>query len=171
IPNPWQAGRLPHGRGHARSRGHPMSSPLQDSARAAFVESFGGEPTVVARAPGRVELLGNHTDYNGGLVLAAAIDRYTAVAGRSRPERMARVRSSAFGADEFPVDAPEPGAPGSWGRYVRGVVWSLGEGAEVRAGFEAALAGDVPLGAGLSSSASLQAAFAEFLVASGVAGA
>src|SRR5215218_2266247 len=111
-----------------------MSSPLQDSARAAFVEAFGREPTVLAQAPGRVELLGNHTDYNGGLVLAAAIDRFTAIAGRpgdgsgagAGPARQARVRSRNFAADErFDLDGLQPGEPGSWGRYVRGVVWAL----------------------------------------------
>src|SRR5215213_3471644 len=142
-----------------------MSSPLQDSARAAFVEAFGRDPTVMAQAPGRVELLGNHTDYNGGLVLAAAIDRFTVVAGRPGPDREGRVRSRNFATDErFVLDAPEQGEPGSWGRYVRGVVWALEDAqGPLRSGFEAAIAGDVPLGAGLSSSASLQAALALFL--------
>ena len=129
-----------------------------------FRETYGAAPEFLARAPGRVELLGNHTDYNGGFVLAVAIDRYTAVAGRSVSGGRGRIRSAAFGHDDFPVDDPERGAPGAWERYVRGVVWSL----DVRAGFEASLAGDVPLGAGLSSSASLQAALATFLIASGV---
>lgn len=133
-----------------------------------FRETFGAAPEFLARAPGRVELLGNHTDYNGGFVLAVAIDRYSAVAGRSVSSRRGRVRSSAFGDDNFSVDDPERGASGSWERYVRGVVWSLGERSGVRAGFEAALAGNVPLGAGLSSSASLQASLATFLLASGV---
>lgn len=133
------------------------------NAVAVFRDAFGSAPAVLARAPGRVELLGNHTDYNGGLVLAVAIDRYTAVAGRAVAGRGARVHSAAFGDDSFPVDHPGRGAPGSWGRYVRGVVWALGG----RAGFDAAVAGDVPLGAGLSSSASLQAALATFLTAAG----
>ncbi|MBV8556764.1 MAG: galactokinase family protein, partial [Planctomycetaceae bacterium] len=59
-----------------------MSSTPEGAARAAFVESFGAAPGVLSRAPGRVELLGNHTDYNGGLVMAAAIDRSTVVVGR-----------------------------------------------------------------------------------------
>ncbi len=63
-----------------------MSAPweaLLARARAAFADRFGGEPAVMGWAPGRVELLGNHTDYNGGLVIAAAIDRSTVVVGRS----------------------------------------------------------------------------------------
>ncbi len=128
-----------------------MPSPLQESARAACVAAFGREPTVLARAPARVELLGNHTDYNGGLVLAAAIDRFTVVAGRPSAERQGRVRSVDFAADEtFAIDALEPGEPGSWGQYVRGVVWALQESqGPSRGGFEAAIAGNVPLGAGL----------------------
>src|SRR6185437_4465573 len=134
-----------------------------------FTESFTAPPAVLGRAPGRVELLGNHTDYNGGLVLAVAVDRFTAVSGRSVAGREGRVRAAAFGEDDvFSVDAPAKGEPGSWRRYVRGVVWSLGELLELRGGFEAAVAGDVPLGAGLSSSASLQASLASFLLAAGV---
>lgn len=141
---------------------------LEQAAIIAFREAYGVAPAVVARAPARVELLGNHTDYNGGLVLAAAIDRFTAVAGRPRSARRGRVRSSGFGDETFDVDALEKGAEGAWGRYVRGVLWSLGEHFEIRHGFDAAIVGDVPLGAGLSSSASLQASLASFLIAAGV---
>lgn len=136
-----------------------------------FRERFGASAAVLTRAPGRVELLGNHTDYNGGLVLAAAIDRFTAVAGRALPGGEARVHSIEFGADDrFSVSNPEKGEAGSWGRYVRGVAWALGEAYGVQSGFEAVVTGDVPLGAGLSSSASLQAAVGMFLIASGAVG-
>ncbi len=141
-----------------------MTSSLpEEQAITGFEEKFGVRPEVLARAPGRVELLGNHTDYNGGLVLAVAIDRYTAVAGRVATGRRARVHSAAFGDDEFAVDDPATGEPTGWTRYVRGVVWALGESRELSSGFDIALAGDIPLGAGLSSSASLQAALATFL--------
>ena len=100
-----------------------------DAGPAAFTDRFGGEPAVLGCAPGRVELLGNHTDYNGGLVMAAAIDRSTIVVGRRssrqrsqgrlgqlRPVRhlLARWRSSRTEA-------------GAWTRYVRGVCWALAE--------------------------------------------
>jgi galactokinase len=150
-----------------------MPSPSEAAARSAFGETFGGEPETSARAPGRIELLGNHTDYNGGLVLAAAIDRFTAVVGRQIKGREAIVVSSNFEqAETFDLDALAPGEPGSWGRYVRGVIWALREdrGHALASGFEAVIAGDVPLGAGLSSSASLQAAVALFLLGSGVVG-
>ena len=143
-----------------------MPSTSEDRARASFLETFGGEPTALGRAPGRVELLGNHTDYNGGLVLAAAIDRSTVVVGRPSAGHLARVASANLGeVDEFPVDSIKPGASSdAWGRYIRGVTWAVREAyGPLASGFEAALAGDVPIGAGLSSSASLQAAFALLL--------
>ena len=72
-------------------------------------------------APGRVELLGNHTDYNGGLVMAAAIDRSTVVVGRSSSSRQARVVSVNFGQDDaFSLDEIEQTESGAWTRYVRG---------------------------------------------------
>lgn len=143
-----------------------MAETLDQTVRAAFTAAFGGTPEVVARAPGRVELLGNHTDYNGGLVLASAIDRFTLVAGRPIAGRVARVRSLGFdGEAVFLIDALQRGEPGSWGRYVRGVVWAMQEKyGELLSGFEAIIAGDVPRGAGLSSSASLEAALGMFLV-------
>jgi galactokinase len=149
-----------------------MGSPVALAAHETFSRSFGGRPTAEARAPGRVELLGNHTDYNGGLVLAAAIDRDTVVVGRPRADRQALVRSADFPEpDAFPLDAIEQGESGHWGRYVRGVVWALQERfGPLRSGFEAALAGNVPLGAGLSSSASLQSALALFLLRIGLVG-
>jgi galactokinase len=147
-----------------------MPISLEQSARAAAIDAFGEAPNVVAMAPARVELLGNHTDHNGGLVLAAAIDRYTVVVGRSVAGRQGAVRSANLGGiDAFPIDNLSPGEPGAWGQYVRGVTWALDESdGPLRSGFDAALAGDVPLGAGLSSSASLQSAFAMFLLATGV---
>ena len=146
------------------------SHDLEATTRQAFREAFGGEATVVARAPGRVELLGNHTDYNGGLVLATAIDRFTVVVGRPVSGREGRFRSVNFAASEaFELDAIEPGEPGSWGRYVRAVHRALGEArGRFTGGVEAAIAGDVPLGAGLSSSASLEASLGLFLLRAGV---
>jgi galactokinase len=142
-------------------------------ARSAFADEFDGEPAVMGWAPGRVELLGNHTDYNGGLVIAAAIDRGTVVAGRrDRDPGRARACISAANlglADSFFLDAIEPTEAGSWSRYTRGVCWAMTEWAgRLESGFEAVIVGDVPLGAGLSSSASLQASVAWFLIQLGV---
>ncbi len=144
---------------------------LEAAAARAFASEYGGRARIAARAPGRVELLGNHTDYNGGLVMAAAIDRHTAVVGRVWTEREGRVYAANFeGSARFPLAAIERGPVGTWPNYAKGVVWALQEalGVELTAGFEATIAGEVPLGAGLSSSASLQAAFAFFLLQAGV---
>src|SRR5207253_36152 len=132
----------------------------------AFTARFQGEPAVMGWAPGRVELLGNHTDYNGGLVMSAAIDRSTVVVGRRTDDRKARFISVNFDqADTFPLDAIERTEAGAWTRYVRSVCWALSEWCgPLESGFEAAIAGDVPLGAGLSSSASLQASLGWFLI-------
>src|SRR5262249_20093711 len=139
---------------------------LLQLATAAFTARFGGEPDVMATAPGRVELLGNHTDYNGGLVIAAAIDRTTICVGSQRKDRNAAVASVQFDElDTFSLDAIEPTEPGTWARYVRGVCWALTQWrGPLEQGFDASIAGDVPLGAGLSSSASLQASVAAVLI-------
>jgi galactokinase len=143
-----------------------MKDNLEQKAIEAFAATFGGAATISARAPGRVELLGNHTDYNGGLVLAAAIDRETVVVGRPKPlgDRSVRVRSLNLDQTEsFDLSNISQGEPGSWGRYVRGATWVVqDERGPIETGFDAVIAGDVPLGAGLSSSASAQVAVALF---------
>ncbi len=148
------------------------TSSVEDEAIQSFRDAFGGRPTILGRAPGRVELLGNHTDYNGGLVLAAAIDRFTAVVGRKVEGHGANFRSAGFGDEasfEFGPGPIEPGEPGAWDRYVRGVAWALRDDrGDFGSGVDAAIAGNVPLGAGLSSSASLQAALALFFLGAGI---
>ena len=147
-----------------------MPASPEARARAASLDRFGAEPTSIGIAPGRVELLGNHTDYNGGLVLASAVDRETAVAGRAVEGRIARIASESFDeVYEFSVDDPTPDPSGPWGRYVRGVVLAMASRfGPIRSGFEATVAGDVPVGAGLSSSASLEASAAMCLVGLGL---
>jgi galactokinase len=138
-------------------------------ARAKFEARFGCEPSAVGCAPGRVELLGNHTDYNGGLVISAAIDRFTVVVGRRASGNRARVESIDFDSvDAFDLGAIEQTAVGAWTRYVRGVCWAVSEWKGPLTGFESSLTGDVPVGAGLSSSASVQAAIAWFLIELGL---
>ncbi len=97
----------------------------------------------MASAPGRVELLGNHTDYNGGLVIAAAIDRRTVFVGRAHSGREARVASVQFkDLDAFPLDDIEPTEPGAWTRYVRGVCWAISRWrGPLSAGFDAVVVG------------------------------
>lgn len=134
-------------------------SALESAARSALAERFGVNPQFVARAPGRVELLGNHTDYNDGLVMSCAIDRQTVAVCARRDDRTVRAYSvNLDAAAEFPIDGEFSGS-GTWSDYVRGVIaaWTEKHG-PLPCGFDLALAGDVPLGAGLSSSASLEVA-------------
>ncbi len=123
----------------------------------AFRERLGGEPEVVVRAPGRVNLIGEHTDYNDGFVLPMAIDRTVWVVLRPRSDRSVRVHALDFGAaGAFELDGLERGE--GWLEYVKGVAWALQEAGYSLAGWEGVLGGDVPLGSGLSSSAAVELA-------------
>ncbi len=121
-----------------------------------FEERFGEAPAIVVRAPGRVNLIGEHTDYNDGFVMPLAIDRASWIALRPRPDRRVIVHALDFGEqDAFDLDDLAP-RRGSWSDYVRGVAWALLQHGYALAGWEGVLAGDVPIGAGLSSSAALE---------------
>jgi galactokinase len=150
-----------------------MSEAIDDRLLADIRRSTGTNPAFVARAPGRVELLGNHTDYNGGLVLAAAVDRFTTVAGTPSAGGRASVLSLNMNqGDTFDLAGLDPSStePQGWARYVRAVAWALQSeaGLPLTSAFDVTLIGDVPLGGGLSSSASLQAALGAWLVAAGL---
>jgi galactokinase len=118
------------------------------------------------RAPGRVNLMGDHTDYNEGFVLPVAIDLECVIGVRARVDRRVVVRSLDVSADEAVVNVAadgtdEPAAVDpAWGRYVAGVVRSLAEAGRAAAGLDAVLFSTVPLGSGLSSSAALEVACA-----------
>lgn len=129
-----------------------MTRPDSPEKRAveAYRDEFGEEPEVVASGPGRINLIGEHTDYNGGFVLPCAIGRRVAVA-------MGRGDGGLFSAD-FEQSRPLSGKDSSWADYPRGVAWAMGEAGYEVEPFRAAFAGDVPLGAGLSSSAAIEAA-------------
>jgi len=124
--------------------------------RQAFIRTFGRAPRLF-RAPGRVNLIGEHTDYNDGFVLPMAIDRETVVAASPRDDR--RVRAFSLNRSEeaeFDLDRPGPPRRGVWLDYVEGVAQALDEkGARLR-GADLVIASDVPAGAGLSSSAALE---------------
>ncbi len=135
--------------------------PLLQRVVAAFADAYGGPPDGVVRAPGRVNLIGEHTDYNDGFVLPCAIDYETQVAAARRDDRLLRVVAADYGdaVDEFRVDAPiAPRADAPWANYVRGVVAMLQQRGFALRGAELAIAGNVPQGAGLSSSAALEVA-------------
>jgi galactokinase len=119
---------------------------------------------VAGRAPGRVELLGNHTDYNEGVVLGAAIDRGISVSGQRRHDGKIRIRSGKFGAIEIPFSDLRPLTENSWANYALGVTRELIDLGAPIAGYETEVSGDLPIGAGLASSAAFELATALFLL-------
>lgn len=137
---------------------------LTDRAVQAYRQKYGQAPTAAAQAPGRVEIMGNHTDYNGGYVLPAALDRATAVAGTPAPNDVITLYAVDFGREAvFSARDLTPDPRNSWANYVLGVVQQLQRGGVPVSGFRAAIHSDVPGGAGLSSSAALEVATALFL--------
>ena len=113
----------------------------------------------VYRAPGRVNLIGEHTDYNEGFVLPAAINLYTRVAIAPRLDRKIHVHSENLSESvEFDLDDPDPRAAGHWSDYVRGVAMTIDRGGHRLRGANILIRGQIPTGAGLSSSASLEVA-------------
>src|SRR4051794_9956702 len=111
-------------------------SELIEEARAAFVARFGHEPEAVGVAPGRVELLGNHTDYNEGFVLTSAIEQGIAIAGCAREVPQARVASGSYeGVISFDPAAPAKDPAASWTDYVKGVVDELNKAGAAIGGF------------------------------------
>jgi galactokinase len=123
-----------------------------------FLETFGEEPDLVAAAPGRVNLIGEHIDYSDGFVLPFAIKDRTLVAARKRNDSTVRIASAQRRNKIVTVDINQlkPGLKGEWERYALGVLWALG----VKEGVDLLIDGHVPLGAGLSSSAALECSVA-----------
>jgi len=122
----------------------------------------GGEPDGVWSAPGRVNLIGEHTDYNGGLALPTALPHRTYVALRHRDDDVVRLGSAQAPGDVWSARLADvaPDAVSGWGAYVAGVAWALGEAGHPVRGFDAVVDSCVPFGAGLSSSAALECAVA-----------
>lgn len=131
-----------------------------EHVRSRFIKHFDGFTGNIYAAPGRINLIGEHTDYNGGYVLPGAVDK--AVLAELRPNGLNTIICYAIDMKdkvEFAVDDPI-GPRTTWARYIYGVVQQMRQrGVEVK-GFNAAFAGDVPLGAGMSSSAALESCFA-----------
>ena len=131
----------------------------------AFAERFGRPPRWVVRAPGRVNLIGEHTDYNDGFVLPLAIDRAIWIALEPRQDLQVTVHSLDFHESaSFSVDRLTQDKAG-WIEYLKGVAWSLQDAGYHLKGWHGVLQGDVPLAAGLSSSAALEMATARAFAA------
>jgi len=135
-----------------------------ERAQAAHREQFGAAPTAGAFAPGRVEIMGNHTDYNGGFVLPAALDKGTVMLGAPTGDDAIILYAADFRRmARFSVKTLQSDARNSWADYVLGVVQQLQKRGMAIGGFQAVLASDVPSGSGLSSSAALEVSTAFFL--------
>ena len=135
-----------------------------------FRDRFGHAPALIARAPGRVNLIGEHTDYNDGFVLPCAISKQTMVAVRGRQDGIFRIVSADLknASVEFTVDdASRPGSEAPWSNYVRGMIDGLLKEGAVLKGADIAIMGDMPRGTGLSSSAALEMASGLALAALG----
>jgi galactokinase len=132
------------------------ASETASKLKALFAELYGGHFTLY-RAPGRVNLIGEHTDYNDGFVMPAALDLYTYVAVSPRPDRRLSVYSETLAEmRDLDLDSIRPGKSGDWSDYVRGVAGVLESYGYKLRGADLAITSEVPLGSGLSSSAALE---------------
>ena len=138
-----------------------MATKDVQEVQAVFRKHFGQTPTHVVTAPGRLELLGNHTDYNDGLVMSLAVDRYILMASSPRTDGKVELVSSAFPEREtFSVNELKKNPAAPWANYVKGVLEQLRKRGVNFSGFNAAIHGTIPMGAGMSSSAALEVATA-----------
>ncbi len=131
---------------------------MAEDVRAGFLADFNTAPSLIVRAPGRVNLIGEHTDYNDGFVLPMAIDRAVWLALQPRDDRRVTIRSlEQSQPTDFILDDIQYSAEG-WSEYVKGMAFMLQEAGYELSGWEGVLSSDVPIGSGLSSSAALEMA-------------
>jgi len=144
-----------------------ISQQLLQQARTALQEHLKRDSVIESFAPGRVNLIGEHTDYNDGFVLPCALELGTAIAMAPRKDRRIvaiSVASTQILRDEFTLDEPLTPLPrGAWGNYLRGMVAAVQDTGHTLNGMDLAIVGNVPQGAGLSSSASLSVAIGKML--------
>jgi len=144
-----------------------MALKPEQELHAIFEDSYGhGSGVVFSRAPGRANLIGEHTDYNDGFVLPIALDRAVAMVGRATGAEQSRIYSIEFDEEKtFKVDDPLESIPSGWLRYAVAVGQVFAEQGYPLKNYDAIISGDVPIGSGLSSSAALEVAVAKFLEA------
>jgi galactokinase len=137
---------------------------MQNQVNKSFADYFHEEPTFLVRAPGRVNLIGEYTDYNDGFVLPMAIDRAVWIALRPRPDRQVTVHSRDFDETaEFSLDNLQRGQ--GWCEYVKGMAHVFRKAGYTLRGWEGVMTGNIPIGAGLSSSAATEMAVARAFAA------
>ncbi|MGG4609704.1 galactokinase [Providencia sp. Me31A] len=137
---------------------------LKQIVSQSFIKTFGYQPDIYVQAPGRVNLIGEHTDYNDGFVLPCAINYQTMTAAAKRKDRIIRVVAADYNhdCDEFSLDQDITFLPEKmWANYIRGVIKFLLQRGFSFSGCDIAVSGNVPQGAGLSSSASLEVVIAQ----------
>ncbi|HCF57283.1 MAG TPA: galactokinase, partial [Myxococcales bacterium] len=132
-----------------------------ENDRKAFERQFGSKASVLfVAAPGRVNLIGEHTDYHDGFVLPAAIERHVRVLGRARGDATVRIYSETFQNNyELSLAVPMPADTRGWARRAEGIIRTVLKGVERPRGLEIWIDADLPVGGGLSSSAASMAAF------------
>ncbi|MGN0866474.1 MAG: galactokinase [Oligosphaeraceae bacterium] len=145
-----------------------LQDPVLTSLAQAFQGQFGHSATLFACAPGRLEILGNHTDYNQGTVLSVAIDRFAKVAVARNPEAEAGMMCRLYdvkgkSARQFRLDALDRKTPRDWANYIKGIVCEFNARGIVVPAFDMVVTGNVPLSAGMSSSAALEMAVVKSL--------
>jgi len=140
---------------------------MKEEAQQVFEEQFGYSPALTVRAPGRVNLIGEHTDYNDGFVLPCTINYFTVICGSARDDRIVRVIAADCDEqlDEFSLDDIRHHDTRSWPNYVRGVIRHLQLHGHAFNGADLVIKGNVPQGAGVSSSASVEVAVGTFFKA------
>jgi len=133
-----------------------------ETLKTAFVKQYVSQPEIFVQAPGRVNLIGEHTDYNDGFVLPVAIDKCISVAARKRNDSNVILHSLDFDRTvEFTLDDIQPSeSVDAWSNYTKGVAYFLQEAGYMPSGCEAVITGNIPIAAGLSSSAALEVASA-----------
>ena len=139
----------------------PARTSTETTVQTVFKKHFSYTPPHVVKAPGRLEVLGNHADYNEGLVMSVSVDRYVSIAAGPRTDGKIELASSAFSETEkFWISEIKPNPAARWADYLKGVLVQLRKRGVHFSGFNAAVRGTIPMGAGMGSSAALEVATA-----------